>query len=81
MKRWTIKELSETTDLKFAACILRERRAPLNPYSPLAQKLEDSKNMLLRMDGYLTGGEAEPRSRRRRSSRFCTGTGITRRLD
>ena len=54
MKRWTIKELSETTDLKFAACILRERRAPLNPYSPLAQKLEDSKNMLLRMDGYLT---------------------------
>ena len=55
MKRWTIKELSETTDLKFAACILRERRAPLNPYSPLAQKLEDSKNMLLRMDGYLTG--------------------------
>ena len=34
MKRWTIKELSETTDLKFAACILSERRAPLNPYSP-----------------------------------------------
>ena len=52
MKRWTIKELSETTDLKFAACILSERRAPLNPYSPLAQKLGDSKNMLLRMDGY-----------------------------
>ena len=80
MKRWTIKELSETTDLKFAACILRERRAPLNPYSPLAQKLEESKNMLLRMDTWL-GGELEPRFRRRRSSRFCTGTGITRRLD
>ena len=55
MKRWTIKELNETTDLKFAACILNERRAPLNPYSPLAQKLGESKNMLLRMDGYLVG--------------------------
>ena len=41
--------------MKFAACILSERRAPLNPYSPLAQKLEESKNMLLRMDGYLAG--------------------------
>ena len=55
MKKWTIKELAEASNLKFAACILSERRAPLNPYSPLAQKLEESKNMLLRMDGYLAG--------------------------
>lgn len=55
MKKWTIKELDEASNLKFAACILSERRAPLNPYSPLAQKLEESKNMLLRMDGYLAG--------------------------
>lgn len=55
MKRWTIKELAEMSDLKFAACILNERRTPLNPYSPLDQKLETAKNLLLRMDGYLGG--------------------------
>lgn len=55
MKRWTIKELNEASNLEFAACILNERRAPLNPYSPMATKLESSKNMLLRMDGYLNG--------------------------
>ena len=39
MNRWTIKELNETPDFKFAALILAERRAQLNPYSPLAEKL------------------------------------------
>lgn len=55
MKRWKIKELNEVSNLKFAACLLNERRACLNPYSPMAMKLESSKNMLLRMDGYLNG--------------------------
>lgn len=55
MKRWTIKEMAETSDLKFAACILNERRECLNPYTPLAQKLEKAKNLLLRMDSYLGG--------------------------
>ena len=55
MKRWTIKELNEASNLEFATCILNERKAPLNPYSPMATKLENSKNMLLRMDGYLNG--------------------------
>lgn len=55
MKRWTIKELNEASDMEFAACILNERKAPLNPYSPMAMKLEHSKNMLLRMDSYLNG--------------------------
>lgn len=55
MKRWTIREMAETSDLKFAACILNERRECLNPYTPLAQKLEKAKNLLLRMDSYLGG--------------------------
>lgn len=55
MKRWTIKELNEESNLEFAACILNERKAPLNPYSPMATKLESSKNMLLRMESYLNG--------------------------
>lgn len=40
MKRWTIEDLEKTTDLKFAACILNERREGLNPYTPLSQKLD-----------------------------------------
>ncbi len=65
-KRWTIKDLAKTSDLKFAACILNERRTPLNPYTPMAQKLEHSKNMLLRMDAYLNGwgsGTSQPTSK------------------
>lgn len=53
MRRWTIKELDEESDLKLAACILSERRERLNPYSPLATKLKSSENLLLRMDEYL----------------------------
>lgn len=55
MKRWTIEDLEKTTDLKFAACILNERREGLNPYTPLSQKLEKAKNLILRMDGYAEG--------------------------
>ena len=55
MKRWTIEDLEKTTDLKFAACILNERRESLNPYTPLSQKLDKAKNLILRMDGYAEG--------------------------
>lgn len=50
MKRWTIEDLEKTTDLEFAACILNERRASLNPYTPLARKLENAENRIRRMD-------------------------------
>ena len=39
MKRWTNKELAEINDFYFAQAILNERKAGLNPYTPLAQKL------------------------------------------
>lgn len=52
MKRWTIKEINDSSDLKFAACILNERRAHLSPYTPLALKLKKVENILLRMDAY-----------------------------
>ena len=38
MKRWTNKELKEINDFFFAQAILNERKAGLNPYTPLAQK-------------------------------------------
>ena len=60
MKRWTMKELEDTSDLEFAACILNERAAHLNPYTPLAQKLERVKSLLQRMSIYLlTSGKPE----------------------
>ena len=39
MKRWTNKELAEINDFYFAQAILNERKAGLNPYTPLAKKL------------------------------------------
>ena len=78
MKRWTIEDLEKTTDLKFAACILNERREGLNPYTPLSQKLEKAKNLILRMDTP-RDGEAARRLPRKTSSKRCTGTGITQR--
>lgn len=59
MKRWTIKELKEASNLKFAACILSERRAPLNQYAPMAQKLGEAQNLLLRLDSYMNGWGSE----------------------
>ena len=53
MKRWTIEDLEKTTDLKFAACILNERREGLNPYTPLSQKLEKSEFQDLYSKGIL----------------------------
>lgn len=41
-KRWTMEELTKIDDLDFAVCILNERRADLNAYSPLSVKLAQS---------------------------------------
>jgi len=43
MDRWTIKQLNETSDLRFAMAILNERVNKLTqPYSPLASKLRSA---------------------------------------
>lgn len=42
MNKWTTKKLDETDDLTFAICILSEWRAFLSPYSPLAEKLNNT---------------------------------------
>ena len=39
MERWTIERLKNTDDLSFAIEILYERRANLNPYAPLYEKI------------------------------------------
>ncbi len=39
MNRWTMRDLEKTDDLDFAVCILNERKADLNAYSPLSVKL------------------------------------------
>lgn len=46
MERWTMKELKNTDDITFAVCILNERKKTLNPYSPLAKKLEEAAKTL-----------------------------------
>jgi len=40
--RWSIKELKETNDLKFAICILNERASELNMYCPLYKKIRQA---------------------------------------
>lgn len=52
MKRWTKSELEGMSDLKFAFCILNERRNNLNPYSPLAKKLASAARLIEEMDDY-----------------------------
>lgn len=39
MARWTIKELENISDIDFAIAILNERKAGLNHYAPLANKI------------------------------------------
>ena len=46
MKRWTMAQLAEIDDLDFAICIMNERRAKLDMYSPLAQKLAKVENTI-----------------------------------
>ncbi len=46
MDRWTIKQLKEMNDVQFAMAILNERRAKVNAYSPLGQKLDKARHTL-----------------------------------
>lgn len=46
MNRWTMRDLEKTDDLDFAVCILNERRADLNAYSPLSVKLAQAVNTI-----------------------------------
>ena len=39
--RWTMKELKEKTDDEFIIGLINERLSGLNPYSPLANRLND----------------------------------------
>lgn len=56
MKRWSKSELDSVSDLKFAACILNERRMELNPYSPLAKKLASAEKLIEEVDDYSKNG-------------------------
>lgn len=56
MERWTKSELEGTSDLKFASCILNERRNSLNPYSPLATKLASAARLIEEVDDYSRNG-------------------------
>lgn len=48
MNRWTMKELSTLNNFDFAGAILMERRGSLlNPYTPLYQKLSESRVEIL----------------------------------
>lgn len=42
MNRWTIDELTANDSYEFAKAILHERRAKVNPYSPLGIKLSEA---------------------------------------
>ena len=42
MNKWTIKQLDEMDYLLFTISILNERLNKLNPYTPLAEKLQQS---------------------------------------
>lgn len=41
-ERWTKKQMESYGDVEFAIAILRERKATLNPYAPLAQRIDKS---------------------------------------
>lgn len=41
--RWTMKELKEATDEQFLLSLVNERLSGLNPYSPLARRLQEVK--------------------------------------
>lgn len=46
MNRWTIQQLQSIDDIDFAIHILYERKMTLNPYSPLAKKLDEAVHTL-----------------------------------
>lgn len=46
MNRWTIQQLESIDDVDFAIQILYERKMALNPYSPLAKKLDEAAHTL-----------------------------------
>ena len=50
MKRWTIKELENTSLFELASVILYERSSGLNPYSPLASKLKEAQHLMESLD-------------------------------
>lgn len=51
MKRWTIKELKEISDIEFAIIELQERKNRLsNPYSPLAEKINQVIATLIKLE-------------------------------
>lgn len=56
MERWTKSELESMSDLKFASCILNERKRNLNPYSPLAKKLASATRFIEEVDDYSING-------------------------
>ena len=50
MKRWTIKELNQISDLELARRILMERQRELSYYSPLNKKLQSAIERLAELD-------------------------------
>ena len=50
MKRWTIEELNQISNLEFARRILMERQKGLSCYSPLSRKLQSAINQLAELD-------------------------------
>lgn len=48
MNRYTIKQLNEMHNKDFIISILNERLNKLNPYSPLAQKINSAKDTINR---------------------------------
>ena len=50
MKRWTIEELNQISDLEFARRILMERQRGLSYYSPLNKKLQSAIERLAELD-------------------------------
>ncbi len=41
MRTWTIAELEEISNRRFILSLIAERKNPLNPYAPLASRLNE----------------------------------------
>lgn len=50
MKRWTIKDLNEVNNIRFATLMLCERKSNLNYYSPLSIKLNEVISLLQQLE-------------------------------
>lgn len=44
--RWTMKELESFDHVRFLKALITERQGALNPYSPLARRLAETKEWL-----------------------------------